>query len=106
MCENKQCRKKFREYIEQNSRQFEEIYSLENDIREKETFVQKIVKARNNFQEESALLKVKNLKLLKDLDDLTEKADQFEEDAVDGVEMVRRAHERERKSESKLNELR
>ena len=78
MCENKQCRKKFREYIELNSKQVEEIYGLENDIKEKEEFVQKLVKARNEFQSEAYSLKKKNEDLIKGNDYLVERAGQLE----------------------------
>ena len=81
MCENKQCRKKFREYIELNSKQVEEIYGLENDIKEKEEFVQKLVKARNEFQIEAYSLKKKNEDLIKGNDYLVERAGQLENDS-------------------------
>ena len=74
-------------------------------MKEKDTFAQKVLRQRNQSQEEVALLKTTNTELTKENDDLTEKENQLGEDTDAGVEMLQMAHERERKTKVELKEL-
>ena len=96
-CRNNYCKKKLTEYREFTSKLYDDIHSIENDIKEKDVFIHKIVKARNDYQKEVEVLKKKNSALLKENNDLLEKNDQLDEDAEDGMKMLKNAHERERK---------
>ena len=80
-CESKHCRIKLREYFESTSKLYDDIGSLEADIREKEGFVQKLKKGRNDFQNEAIFLKKNNAELLKEIDVLVEKNEKFENNA-------------------------
>jgi chromosome segregation ATPase len=89
-CKNHQCKKK-------SSELYSDIDSLETDIKDKDTFVQAVVKARNALQEDVAKLTKKNRDLIRENNDLTEKVDQLDEDTDTGLEFLKNAHERERK---------
>ena len=106
MCKNDYWRRKFKEYRELTMKQYDDIDSLENDVKEKDDFVQTIVRARNTYQQEASDLKKKNIELIKDNNDLMEKNVQLDEDAEDGMKMLRNAHARERKLSSEMDELR
>ena len=60
ICKNNYCKKKLQEYRESTSKLYDNIDSLEDDLKERDQFVQKVVKQRNNYQEEISLLKKKN----------------------------------------------
>ena len=98
-CKNESCKRKLKDYRELTSKQYDDIDALETDIKDKEAFVQTVVKARNNYQSEVALLKKKNGDLIKENNGLLEKVDQLDEDTDTGINLLRNAHERE----SKLN---
>ena len=80
-CESKHCRIKLREYFDLTSKLYDDIGSLEEDIKEKESFVQKLKKGRNDFQHATVVLKKKNAELFKEIDVLVEKNERFETDA-------------------------
>ena len=63
-----------------------------------------LVKAKNDYQSEVALLKKKNKSLVKDNDDLLEKVKQLDEDTDDGIAMLRNAQARERNIKRELDE--
>ena len=86
-----------KEYRENNIKLYEEINSVDNDLKSKGTFAQREVRQRNQLQEEMSSLKKKNHDLVKENYQLIEKVDQLEEDTEAGVEMLGMAHERERK---------
>ena len=46
-CINSYCKKMLKEYRENNSKLYDEVYSLEDDLKEKDTFVQKVTRQRN-----------------------------------------------------------
>ena len=96
-CKTGPCKKKLSEYRELTSKLYNEIDSLEDDLKDKDAFLQKVVKARNNLQEDNEKLKKRNVELVKDITDLSEKVDQLDEDTDTGVELLRNANERERK---------
>ena len=106
MCKNEYCRKKLKEYRELTTKLYDDIDGLESDIKDKDDFLQTVIKARNACQSEIAVLKKKNSQLIKENNDLLEKNDQLDEDAETGLTMVRNAHERERKINSELNDCR
>ena len=97
ICKIRQCKTKLSEYREMTSKLYDDIDSLETDIKDKDKFVQTVVKARNALQEEVSNLKKKNSDLLKENCDLSEKVDQLDEDTDTGLELLKNAHERERK---------
>ena len=105
ICQNKNCKKKLTDYRELNRKLYDDIDSVESDLKERDDFVHKVVKARNDFQKEVEILKKKNSELMKDNDDLIEKNDQLDEDTEDGIKMLRNAHERERKLKNELDEF-
>ena len=102
ICKNVSCKKRLAEYRDLTRKQYEDIDTLEEDLEDKDVFVQTTVKDKNNYQNEIASLKKNNCKLLKENDALMEKNDQLDEDAEDGIKMVRNAHARERKLEEEL----
>ena len=57
LCKNGYCKRKLNEYRELTSKQYDDIDTLENDIKDKDAFVQTLVKARNDYQKEVVLLK-------------------------------------------------
>ena len=95
MCKTGYCRKKLSEYRELTTKQYDDIDSLETDIKDKDTFLQTVVKARNALQSDVSNLKKKNDDLTKENDDLSEKVEQLDEDTETGLMMIRNAHERE-----------
>ena len=97
LCKSRNCKNKLSEYRELNSKLYDDIYSLESDIKDKDDFLQKVIKARNALQTDVSVLKQKNKDLTDENNDLQEKNDQLDEDAEDGLAMLRNAHERERK---------
>jgi hypothetical protein len=54
-CKKRYCRRKLSEYRELTSKQYDDIDSLETDIKDKDAFVQTLVKSRNDFQNEVAI---------------------------------------------------
>ena len=77
-CERKQCRTKIDEHTRLTRKLYEDIASLEIDIKDKDEFVHKMVKTKNEFQTEAHLLKKKNKDLIIGNDYLVEKSEQFE----------------------------
>ena len=63
------------------------------------------MKTKNDIQKELVLLKKQNVKLHKENSDLSDKVKQLDEDTDDGIIMLRNAHERERKLNRELEEL-
>ena len=104
LCGNIACRKKLKQYRELTNKQCDDIVDLETDITEKDAFAQSMVKAKNDYQSEVALLKKKNKSLVKDNDDLLEKVKQLDEDTDDGIAMLRNAHAREGNIKRELDE--
>ena len=96
-CRTGSCKKKLTEYRDLTSKLYGEIDCLESDIKDKEGFLQKVVKARNGFQEEVAVLKKKISGLVKENNDLSDKVEQLDEDTDTGVELLRNANAREMK---------
>ena len=106
MCQNEYCKRKLKEYRESTTKMYDDIDSLESDIKEKDNFLQTVVKTRNACQSEIAILKKKNSELIKENNDLLEKNEQLDEDAETGLTFVRNVHERERKVNTELNDCR
>ena len=104
LCKTGECKRKLKEYRELTTKLYDDIDGLEGDIKDKDDFVQKIVKARNALQSEVAGLKKKNLVMIKENEELSAKNEQLDEDAETGLMMVRNAHERERKLKNEIEE--
>ena len=104
LCKNSCCKKKLQEYRDLTTKLYDDIYTLESDLKEKDGFVQHVVKGRNDFQKEVEVLKKKNSALMRENNDLLEKNEQLDEDAETGLQFVRNAQDRERKVFSELNE--
>ena len=79
-CKTDQCKKKLREYRELTRKLYSDIDGFEDDIKDKEDFLQKVIKARNNLQEDNSNLKKRNIDLVRDNNSLSEKVAQLDED--------------------------
>ena len=88
-------KKKLREYRELTTKLYSDIEALEDDMKDKEDFLQKVVKARNNLQEDNSNLKKRNIDLVRDNNSLSEKVAQLDEDTDTGVELLRNSNARE-----------
>ena len=84
-CENKLCKIKGEEYRS-------EIYALEDDIKDKDEFAQKVVRQRNAYKAEISILKTNLYELTKENEGLIENSKQLEKDANNGVAMLKNAH--------------
>jgi chromosome segregation ATPase len=104
LCKNGYCKSKLNEYRELTSKQYDDIDTLENDIKDKDAFVQTLVKARNDYQKEVVLLKKKNSEITKENNNLLEKVDQLDEDTDIGLNLLKNCQERERKLKKELEE--
>jgi chromosome segregation ATPase len=104
ICKADKCRRQLSEYRDLTSKLYADIESLEDDFKEKENFVQTVVRARNSFQEEVANMKKKNNYLMKENNELSEKVEQLDEDTDTGVELLKNAQERERKLTNSFEE--
>ena len=60
-CSNSNCRKQLREYRESTSKLYGEIDSLEDDLKDRDDFSQKIIRQRNQLQEEVSFLKKRRI---------------------------------------------
>ena len=60
ICDAKKCRRKLNDYRDLTSKLYADNDSLEADMKERDKFLQKVVKARNDYQQEIAHLKKKN----------------------------------------------
>ena len=70
-CENKLCKIKGEEYRN-------EIYALEDDIKDKDGFAQKVVRQRNAYKAEISILKTNLHELTKENEGLIENSIQLE----------------------------
>ena len=104
ICKNIHCKKKLGEYWELTSKLYDDISSFEDDMKDKDDFLQNVVKARNTLQEEVANIKKRNVNLSKENTGLLEKVKQLDEDTDDGLKMLQNAHERERKLNRTVDE--
>ena len=66
ICKTGHCKKKLNEYRDLTRKLYDDIDNLETDFKDKEDFLQKIVKARNNLQEDVFQLRKKNSDLVKE----------------------------------------
>ena len=103
-CKSGYCRKKLNEYRELTSKQYDDIDTLETDIKDKDAFVQTLVKARNDYQNEVITLKKKNSDIIKENDDLLEKVDQLDEDTDIGLNLLKNCQKRENNLKKELKE--
>ena len=106
MCKNGYCRKILSEYRERTRKLYDDVDTLQNDIKDKDDFVQHVVKARNSLQAEMSSLEKKNTDLMDKNFELSQKIDQLDEDTDTGVQLLKDAHERERKLEKDIEEYR
>ena len=83
---------------------YDDIYGLESDIKEKDKFLQIVVKTRNSLEMEVLVLKKKNSSLVEENNDLVAKNDQLDEDTDTGIELLRNANERENKVIKEFND--
>ena len=74
LCENSNCKKKLREYRELTGKLYDEVDKVEKDLKERDEFLQQVIKARNNFKSEAKHLKKRNDELVKENDSLIEKS--------------------------------
>ena len=49
-CSNNVCKTKLRALRENNGKLYEEIYSLEDDIKEKDAFAEKVARQKNEYK--------------------------------------------------------
>ena len=103
-CKSGYCRKKLNEYRELTSKQYDDIDTLETDIKDKDAFVQTLVKAKNDYQNEVITLKKKNSDIIKENNDLLEKVDQLDEDTDIGLNLLKNCQERENNLKKELKE--
>ena len=89
MCKNGYCRKKISEYRERTRKLYDDLDTLENDIKDKDDFVQHVVIARNSLQAEMSSLEKKNTGLMDKNFELSQKIDQLDEDTDTGVQLLR-----------------
>ena len=59
-CENSNCKKKLREYRDPIGKLYDEIDSVEKDLKERDDFLQKVIKERNDYKRETKHLKKRN----------------------------------------------
>ena len=104
LCKGGSCRKKLSEYREMTNKLYDDIYGLESDIKEKDKFLQIVVKTRNSLEMEVLVLKKKNSSLVEENNDLVAKNDQLDEDTDTGIELLRNANERENKVIKEFND--
>ena len=78
ICKNGYCRKKISEYRERTRKLYDDVDTLENDIKDKEDFVQHVVKARNSLQAEISSLEKKNTGLMDKNFELSLKIDELQ----------------------------
>ena len=104
ICHNSICKTKLKEYRELTSKLYDDIESCEDDLKDKDNFLQKVIKKRNEYESEMVNLKKKLSMLNKEKDELLVKVDQLDEDTDTGVEMLKMAHERERKYKKEVQE--
>ena len=62
-CKNSYCKKKLPEYRELTRKLYDDIDSHESDLQDKDHFIHKIVKARNDYEKEVENLKRKTVHL-------------------------------------------
>ena len=103
MC-SKYCKSRLSDYRDMNRKLYNDLDAFD-DMRDKDVFIQKLSKERNGYQKEFDTLKKKYDELRKENDDLVEQNNQLDEDTDDGVEMLKRAHEREAKLKKELEEF-
>ena len=87
-CENSNCKKKLREYRDLIGKLYDEIDSVENDLKERDEFLQQVIKARNNFKSEAKHLKKRNDELVKENDSLIEKS-VIDEKSIEDLEKTK-----------------
>ena len=105
MCSSKNCKSKLSDYREMNRKLYNDLDAFEDDMRDKDVFLQKLSKERNGYQKEFDNLKKKYDELRKENDDLVEQNNQLDEDTDDGIEMLKMAHTREAKLKKELEEF-
>ena len=64
LCQNKHCKRKLTEYQELTSKLYDDLAGFLTEMRDKETFVQKVAKERNDYHSEVAELNYKFVNLL------------------------------------------
>ena len=104
LCKGGYCKPKLGEYRELTTKLYDDIYGLESDLKERDEFLQKVVKARNSLEMEVSDLKKKNNALVEENIELLAENDQLDEDTDTGMELLRNANERERKVKRELEE--
>ena len=72
-CENSNCKKKLREHKYLIEKLYDEIDSVEKDLKERNDFLQKVIKERNDFKRETKHLKKTNDGLIQENDGLVRK---------------------------------
>ena len=105
MCSSKNCKSKLSDYREMNRKLYNDLDAFEEDMRDKDVFLQKLSKERNGYQKEFDNLKKKYDELRKENDDLVEQNNQLDEDTDDGIEMLKMAHTREALLKKELEEF-
>ena len=88
LCENSNCKKKLREYRELTGKLYDEVDKVEKDLKERDEFLQQVIKARNNFKSEAKHLKKRNDELVKENDSLIEKS-AINEKSVEDLEKTK-----------------
>ena len=77
-CHLSNCQTKLKNYQNQVNKLNAEIAGLEDDFKERDDFLQTVVKGRNDLKKEARVLKEKNANITKENDELISKIKQLE----------------------------
>ena len=77
-CQSSNCQSKLKNYQSQVKKLNDEIAGLEDDFKERDDFLQTVVKGRNDLKKEARVLKEKNANITKENDELGSKIKQIE----------------------------
>ena len=78
ICHISTCETRLKSYQKQIDKLNDEIVSLEDDLKERDDFLQTVVKGRNDLKKELRALKEKNASLTKENDEFVSKIRQIE----------------------------
>ena len=103
ICHLSTCETRLKSYQKQINKLNGEIASLEDDLKERDDFLQTVVKARNDLKKEVRVLKEKNSNLIKENDEFASKVRHIETKSESDLEKTK-AELKECKDKLKLIE--
>ena len=103
ICHISTCETRLKSYQKQIDKLNNEIVSLEDDLKERDDFLQTVVKGRNDLKKELRALKEKNASLTKENDEFVSKIRQIETKSETDLKKTR-AESEECKDKLKLKE--